>query len=154
MTRKDGDRQCRKEEIVMRRSQPREQPDNTYMSPKEHFRRGTSRGLLCDGNVVIKSDPQRLVLCDHGIQAGDVSQRPGFFFANLCHVVTDDLDLRTDGIRSMWCVKIDWTHSFLDTICLEGCKPSDASYSRLSETNIRVASLLPFATNLLFESRE
>ena len=122
--------------------------------PKEHFKRSTPRGLLCDRNVVIKSDPQCLVLCDHGIQAGDASQRPGFLFVNLCHVVTDDLYLRTDGMRPTWCVEIHWTYSFLDTICLEGCKPSDASYSRLSETNIRVASLLPFATNLLFESRE
>jgi len=81
------------------RGQLREHPDKTYMSPREHFRRSTSRGRLCDGNVVFNSDLQRLVLCDHRIQAGDVSQRPGFFFVDLCHVVTDDLDLHTNGMR-------------------------------------------------------
>ena len=72
------------------------------MSPKERFRRSTPQDRLCDRNVVFNSDLQRLVLCDHGIQAGDVSQRPGFFFVNLCHVMTDHLDLYTDWIRLRW----------------------------------------------------
>ena len=73
------------------------------MSPKEHFRRSTPQGRLCDRNVVFHSDLQRLVLCDNGIQAGDVSQSPGFFFVDLCHVVTDDLDLQADWMRFRWC---------------------------------------------------
>ena len=48
------------------------------------------------------------MFCDDGIQAGDVGQRPGFFFVDLCHVVTDDLDLHADGMRFRWYHETNW----------------------------------------------
>ena len=86
------------------------------------------------------------MLCDHGIQAGDVSQCPGFFFVNLCHVVTDDLDLHTDRMRFRWRDEADWTYSFLDTIRLEGSKPDGASCE--STTRIKVQGCITRLTSL------
>jgi len=42
-----------------------------------------------------------------------VSQRPGFFFVDLCHVVTDDLDLQVDWMRFRWCNRADGLTPFL-----------------------------------------
>jgi len=67
-----------------------------------------------------------------------MSQRPGFFFVDLCHVMTDNLDLHTDEMRFRRCEKTVGTHSFLDTIRLEGCKPSsEASCKRITRNKFQ-----------------
>ena len=51
-------------------------------------------------------------------------------------------------------MRVMGTYSFLDTIRLEGRKPNEALHESQSVTFISSASLLPFATSLLFECRE
>lgn len=98
--------------------QLREVPDSTYVSPIGVFWEVTQR-TLGDGNAVFYSDLQRPVLSDDGIQARDVSQGPGFLFVDLCHVVTDHLDLHEDRIRFTGETMLMGTHSSLDAIRLE-----------------------------------
>jgi hypothetical protein len=92
------------------------------------------------------------VLRSDGIEVGDMSQGPGFFFVDLRHVVTDDLDLHDDEMRFRGVIKLMRTHSFLNTVRLKGNEPSKGLRKQQSRTPGRIASPLPFATSLLFES--
>ena len=76
---------------------------------------------------------------DDGIQARDVSQRPGFFFVDLCHVVTDDLDLHAGVIRLEGSTGAVGTYAFLYTIRLEGSKPNEVPCESVENYQLCVA---------------